>query len=106
MRSECVPPTPCQEFQTARLLLSHLGFISIQVQKDYSLPKLVPINSQNPDFIADLDMLDATSHRTCDTVHIFYVRAGQRKAEDILGNVVRQRFTRKYFFSLQFSLLC
>ena len=48
----------------------------------------MPIDSKNPDFIQDLDSLDATSHRTCDTVHIFYVRAGQRKAEDILGNVV------------------
>ena len=25
---ECTPPTPCQEFQTARLFLSHFGFLN------------------------------------------------------------------------------
>jgi hypothetical protein len=31
LRTEASPPPVFQEFQTARLLLSHLGFIAVQV---------------------------------------------------------------------------
>ena len=27
-KSECQPPAPCHEFHTARLIFSHLGFLS------------------------------------------------------------------------------
>lgn len=39
-------------------------------------------------FCRDLEALDNMSSRTCDTVHVFYVRAGQKTAEEILSNVV------------------
>jgi len=51
-------------------------------------PKLLSIDSRHPDFGTELDTLDCTSCRTTDTVHVFYVRAGQKKAEEILSNVV------------------
>lgn len=31
--TECSPPPPAQEFQTARLLLSHFGFLSLEALK-------------------------------------------------------------------------
>lgn len=31
--TECKPPSPAQEFQTARLLLSHFGFLSLEALK-------------------------------------------------------------------------
>ena len=38
-KMECQPPSLCNEFQTARLFLSHIGFLSLeclQVQDNYS----------------------------------------------------------------------
>ncbi len=29
-KSECQPPSLCNEFQTARLFLSHIGFLSVE----------------------------------------------------------------------------
>lgn len=31
--TECKPPPPAQEFQTARLFLSHFGFLSLEALK-------------------------------------------------------------------------
>ncbi|CAG7818479.1 unnamed protein product [Allacma fusca] len=104
LRSECVPPPPSQEFQTARLLLSHLGFISVQNQTDFTFPKLVAIDSKHIDFATELDGLDATSCRTCDTVHVFYVRAGQRKAQDILNNVLSKNNVHPHFMEFLLTL--
>lgn len=49
---------------------------------------MVAVDSKVPGFISELETLDSTSCRTCDTVHVFYVRAGQKFKEEILANVV------------------
>lgn len=49
---------------------------------------LTALDTTMDGFCRDLEILDNMSSRTCDTVHVFYVRAGQKTAEEILGNVV------------------
>lgn len=40
-------------------------------------------------FVEELDDVDSMPSRTCDTVHVFYVKTGQCRTEQILSNVVR-----------------
>lgn len=49
---------------------------------------LTALDTTRDGFCRDLEILDNMSSRTCDTVHVFYVRAGQKTAEEILSNVV------------------
>jgi hypothetical protein len=49
---------------------------------------LTALDTSLDGFCRDLEELDNMSSRTCDTVHVFYVRAGQKTAEEILRNVV------------------
>lgn len=91
---ESMPPTVCHEFQAARLFLSHFGFLTIgegsqQKSNEASLlsPSLIVLDSNRGSFINDLAVLDKMSPRTCDTVHIFYVRAGQSGEQDIIENM-------------------
>jgi len=87
--SECVPPEPCTEFQTARLILSHLGFLSISSLKgavDSPIPRLVALETDSAGFVQDLEMLDRLSPRTYDTILAFYVRSGQTSTSDIVAN--------------------
>jgi len=86
---ECTPPEPCTEFQTARLILSHLGFLSIPALKaavDSPVPRLVALENDGLGFVQDIEALDRLSPRTHDTILAFYVRAGQNKAEHIVNN--------------------
>ena len=48
--------------------------------------------------MTDLEQLDCMGDRTFDTIHIFYVRSGQKSIKDILTNVVSipQSIIRKY----------
>lgn len=46
------------------------------------------LNTSLDGFCRDLEALDNMSSRTCDTVHVFYVRAGQKTPQEILSNVV------------------
>ncbi|XP_012286236.1 ral GTPase-activating protein subunit beta isoform X2 [Orussus abietinus] len=87
---ECLPPKICHEFQTARLFLSHFGFLNLDSKKneDSGASGLIALDPVIPGFCADLECLDRISSRTCDTVHIFYVKAGQKHAEEILSNVM------------------
>lgn len=87
---ECVPPPICQEFQTARLFLSHFGFLNMDTEEVENSPNggLTALDPTIPGFCADLESLDQTSPRTCDTVHVFYVKTGQRTVQDILANSV------------------
>ena len=48
------------------------------------------LDAQAPGFAADLDALDATTFRTCDTVQVYYVRSGQTDAASVLANGVRR----------------
>ncbi|XP_037072244.1 ral GTPase-activating protein subunit beta-like [Pollicipes pollicipes] len=93
--TECVPPPPSQEFQTARLFLSHFQFLDDcavgaarqQLQPSWRAGRqLVALDALAEGFAADLDALDATTFRTCDTVHVYYVRDGQTDAASVLTN--------------------
>lgn len=53
-----------------------------------SVPSLVALNIQHENFVKDLEILDNTPSRTCDTCHVFYVKDGQKDFKDILNNVV------------------
>nr|XP_054758324.1 ral GTPase-activating protein subunit beta-like isoform X2 [Lytechinus pictus] len=89
--TEAKPPQPCTEFSPARLLLSHLGYLnieSLQGPENTSLPPaLVALDDSQAGFTPDLHQLDQIPSRTFDTAFIFYVKTGQKKAEDILYNV-------------------
>jgi hypothetical protein len=49
---------------------------------------LVTLDTTNPGLSNDLEVLDTITARDNDTVHVFYVKSGQRLAQDILRNVV------------------
>lgn len=91
---ESVPPPVCHEFQAARLFLSHFGFLSIDesdankgVNTVEPPPMLTVLDTTKPGFAADLLTLDRLSPRTNDTLHIFYVKAGQSNAQEIVDNM-------------------
>jgi len=87
---ECSPPQPCSEFQTARLILSHLGFLSLPALRSHAVdspvPRLVALDNDEPAFAAELAALDRLPPRTHDTLLAFYVRAGQSTPESIVAN--------------------
>lgn len=95
--NECSPPKICHEFQTARLFLSHFGFLNLESSAAATSDDLGSAGSGGgltaldptiAGFATDLENLDHISARTCDTVHIFYVKSGQSTPEAILANVV------------------
>ena len=86
---ECNPPEPCTEFQTARLILSHLGFLSLSSLRaavDSPVPRLVVLDNDSERFVQDLHTLDRISSRTHDTMMVYYMRSGQSKADHIVAN--------------------
>lgn len=89
-QEETAPPV-CSEFQASRLLLSHFGFLTFgdDQNQDEISPKqpLTVLDTTKVSFANDLKTLDKMSPRTCDTVHIFYVRAGQSTEREIIGNM-------------------
>ncbi|XP_047737392.1 ral GTPase-activating protein subunit beta [Hyalella azteca] len=100
---ECSAPPVCQEFQTARLLLTHLGLLSVdslQCVGEGTVPDLVELDSTQTGFVKDLEALDATNNRSVDTVHVFYVAAGQTSPHQILGNVVSASSVSSHFLEL------
>jgi hypothetical protein len=90
VEGECAPPPPCSSFQTARLLLSHLGFLSIPALRSHAVdspvPRLVALDNDEPGFAADLASLARLPPRTHDTLLAFYVRAGEVSAQQIASN--------------------
>lgn len=91
---EATPPPVSHEFQAARLFLSHFGFLSFgdnssKAKENPSMvsQSLIVLDSKKPGFLSDLQILDKMSPRTCDTVHIFYVRVGQSSHSDIIENM-------------------
>lgn len=60
------------------------------LQENISIPTapLIALDATASGFCLDLEALDFMSSRTCDTVHVFYVRAGQKTPGEILANVV------------------
>lgn len=103
---ECVPPENCQEFQTARLFLSHFGFLNFEsdANDENGTGGLIALDQKIPGFCTDLENLDHISPRTCDTVHIFYVKAGQKNTSEILTNVQHHNDVSPHFLELLSSL--
>ncbi|KAJ8946712.1 hypothetical protein NQ318_006970, partial [Aromia moschata] len=103
---ECTPPPVCHDFQTARLFLSHFGLLSLEDPEDNSEngSNLSAIDSSATDFCKDLTFLDNMSPRTCDTVHIFYVRSQQTQAQDIVSNVLNENTISPFFTEFIHSL--
>ncbi|GAB6026097.1 hypothetical protein CHUAL_012300 [Chamberlinius hualienensis] len=105
--TECKPQSVCQEFETARLFLSHFGFLSLEsvretVESKY--PSLMKLNTTQPGFSAELEILDSISNRTFDTAFICYQRSGQKTAYDILSNVLSSRNIHPHFLEFLLSL--
>ncbi|XP_014486485.1 PREDICTED: ral GTPase-activating protein subunit beta isoform X1 [Dinoponera quadriceps] len=103
---ECVPPQICHEFQTARLFLSHFGFLNMEPKENEESRDsgLIALDPTIPGFCMDLETLDNISPRTCDTVHIFYVKAGQKSASEILSNVLHEENVSPNFLEFLSSL--
>ncbi|XP_028849927.1 ral GTPase-activating protein subunit beta-like isoform X3 [Denticeps clupeoides] len=107
---DCRPPPPAQEFQTARLFLSHFGFLSLEALKSQDPgnsrlpPHLVALESHLPGFFEDVAYLDLLPCRPFDTVFIFYVRAGQKSSQDILKNVESSASVHRHFLEFVMSL--
>lgn len=83
---EYIPPEPVTEFQTARLFLSHFGYLNIGGDKKGTLPRLIALDDSLPGFSAALRKVDACGARAAVTVHVFCARAGQLHAKDIVTN--------------------
>ncbi|XP_018579922.1 ral GTPase-activating protein subunit beta isoform X2 [Anoplophora glabripennis] len=101
---ECTPPPACHDFQTARLFLSHFGLLSLDDSEEENGSTLSAIDSSATEFCRDLSLLDNMSPRTCDTVHIFYVRSQQTQAQDIVSNILNQGSISSYFWEFIHSL--
>ena len=94
--TECEPPEPCTEFQTARLVLAHLGFFTPAALRENinnlggggPIPRIVLLESEQEEFANDIEQLDNLNTKTLDNIHIYYVKNGQKQAEEILMNVL------------------
>ncbi|XP_055920308.1 ral GTPase-activating protein subunit beta isoform X4 [Eupeodes corollae] len=88
---ECFPPTPVELKGTARLFLSQFGFINYEMDNKFEeIPgyrDLIALDSSRKNFIQDLNYLDKLSVRSHDTVHVFYMKSGQKTADEIIGNM-------------------
>ncbi|XP_042371129.1 ral GTPase-activating protein subunit beta-like [Plectropomus leopardus] len=106
--TDCKPPPPAQEFQTARLFLSHFGFLSLEALKEPNNsrlpPHLIGLESSLPGFFDDISYLDLLPCRPFDTVFIFYVRAGQKSSPEILRNVESSSSVQPHFLEFLLSL--
>ncbi|XP_073971038.1 ral GTPase-activating protein subunit beta isoform X3 [Rhodnius prolixus] len=100
-RVECTPPGLCAEFQTARLFLSHFGFIN---KLEGGRCSIVALDSKKDSFFKEIEFLDKMEPRTSDTCHVFYVRAGQSHYQDILANVESKEFVSNNFLQILGSL--
>ncbi|ESO90184.1 hypothetical protein LOTGIDRAFT_233979 [Lottia gigantea] len=106
--TECKQPQITQEYQTARLFLSHYGFLSLEALKEpanSSLPPdLVMLDTTNTAMFTDMESLDSIPSRDNDTVHIFYVKPGQRTLSDIINNVTSHSRVQPQFLEFLHSL--
>lgn len=110
---ESEPPTVCNEFQAARLFLSHFGFLSMDddpsngnAEAMPSIPLLTVLDAKKAGFLNDLHALDKLSPRTNDTLHAFYVKVGQTTASEIIENVSEGNVgtLNKHFWSVLLNL--
>ncbi|KAL0977874.1 hypothetical protein UPYG_G00162460 [Umbra pygmaea] len=106
--TDCKPPPPSQDFQTARLFLSHFGFLSLEALKEPGNsrlpPHLIALDSGLPGFFEDISYLDLLPCRPCDTVFLFYMKAGQKSSQEILRNVESSSNVQHHFLEFLLSL--
>ncbi|GIY75210.1 ral GTPase-activating protein subunit beta [Caerostris darwini] len=91
--TECKSPSLCQEFQTSRLFLSHLGFLNPDALKEsltQPLPSIISLDQNLENFSHKLEEIDNTPSRTADTVFILYVKSGQSSVDNFLQNVTQR----------------
>ncbi|KAM9361398.1 ral GTPase-activating protein subunit beta [Symphorus nematophorus] len=104
----CRPSPPVTNFQTARLFLSHLGLLTPETLKDpgtSGVPaQLVSLDSSIPGFSDALRRLDNLPFRNCDSASVFYMRARQRTAAEILRNVESSCSALSHFLDFLSSL--
>uniref|UniRef100_A0A914USJ1 Ral GTPase-activating protein subunit alpha/beta N-terminal domain-containing protein n=1 Tax=Plectus sambesii TaxID=2011161 RepID=A0A914USJ1_9BILA len=79
------PPAPATNCKVGRLFLYDLGFLeSEKIGRD-----IMWLDSSAADFDKNLyDMVDRSPAKTLETVHVFFVRGGQRTGRDILDNAM------------------
>ncbi|KAM6927877.1 ral GTPase-activating protein subunit beta [Xenentodon cancila] len=106
----CRPQPPVSYFQVSRLFLSHMGLLTPESIKDPGvggvLPQLMSLDPFLPGFSENLRVLDELPSQTCDSAFVFYVRAGQRTAAEILKNVDNSCSVQSYFLDFLSSLGC
>ncbi|KAM9296042.1 ral GTPase-activating protein subunit beta [Gastrophryne carolinensis] len=106
--TECKPPPAAQEFQTARMLLSHFGFLSLEALKEpvnsRLPPHLIALDPYMPGFFEDMGYLDLLPCRPFDTVFIFYMKAGQKTSQEVLKNVDSSSNVQPHFLEFLLSL--
>ncbi|CAG4955634.1 unnamed protein product [Parnassius apollo] len=100
---EYVPPEPVTEFQTARLFLSHFGYLNIGGDKKGGNGRLCALDAGAAGLGAALRRLDAASARAALTVHVMYARAGQRVAHHIVANAHARDLAPAYVHMLRGS---
>lgn len=54
-------------------------------------PALVMLDTTNSGLFTDLEILDTVTPRDNDTVHVFYVKSGQKNFHEIIDNVVSKK---------------
>ncbi|XP_074068053.1 ral GTPase-activating protein subunit beta isoform X5 [Macrotis lagotis] len=106
--TDCKPPPPAQEFQTARLFLSHFGFLSLEALKEPTNsrlpPHLIALDSTISGFFDDIGYLDLLPCRPFDTVFIFYMKACQKTSQEILKNAESSKNVQPHFLEFLLSL--
>uniref|UniRef100_A0AAY4EUX0 Ral GTPase-activating protein subunit beta n=1 Tax=Denticeps clupeoides TaxID=299321 RepID=A0AAY4EUX0_9TELE len=67
-------------------------------------PHLIALDSALPGFFDDVAFLDLLPCRPCDTVFIFYMKAGQKSSQEILKNAESSASVHPHFLELLLSL--
>jgi len=78
-------PIPSSQYQTCRLVLSHLGLLSEAYMDDDNL-SLIELDASNSKFWEELKSLDMLSTRNQDTILVYYVKNKETSSCDILSN--------------------
>uniref|UniRef100_A0A8C8MKY2 Ral GTPase-activating protein subunit beta n=1 Tax=Oncorhynchus tshawytscha TaxID=74940 RepID=A0A8C8MKY2_ONCTS len=67
-------------------------------------PHLIALDSGLPGFFDDMSYLDLLPCRPCDTVFLFYMKAGQKSSQEILRNVESSANVQHHFLEFLMSL--
>lgn len=95
----------CNEFQSARMLLSNLGYCSLGREggpSDFS--DIYSLDGTDTNFLDQLQILDSLPTRTFSFSTIFYVKANQTNANSILNNINQDSQLDENFYLFVHSL--